>query len=94
MMLRRSDEDPDEADPDPEDPELPEPPASPASPRNALGTWDIDCWALDTTFCAWLAGDAAAWATAAAWLPVASGLVFCRGGVNGVTVEAVAESAA
>src|ERR1700685_2356158 len=40
------------------------------------------------------AGVAAAWATAAAWVPVPPGLVVGGGGLNGVTVVAAADAPA
>ncbi len=47
-----------------------------------------------TTVAAWLAGVAAALATASAWLLDPSSVVVCGGVANGVTWEAAAEAPA
>src|SRR6202453_3487690 len=58
-----------------------------ASDCSVLGTWESMFWAAP-------AGEAAAWLTAAAWVPVPAGLVVGGGGLNGVTVVAAAEAPA
>src|SRR3984885_13108946 len=54
---------------------------------SALGTWASTFWAAP-------AGEATAWVTAAAWVPVPAGLVVGGGGLNGVTVVAAAQAPA
>jgi hypothetical protein len=58
-----------------------------ASDCRVLGTWDRALWAVPVDV-------PAAEATAAAWVPVPAGLVFCVGVLNGVTVVAAAEAPA
>src|ERR1700677_343638 len=61
--------------------------AADASDCSVLGTCESAFWTAP-------AGVAAAWATAAAWVPVPAGLVVGGGGLNGVTVVAAAEAPA
>src|ERR1700677_316195 len=58
-----------------------------ASDCSVLGTPESTFWVAP-------AGEAAAWVTAAAWVPVPAGLVVGGGGLNGVTVVAAAEAPA
>src|SRR5271155_5350077 len=55
---------------------------------NALGIAENACWIEETVLCTLPAEVPVAWLTAAAWPADPPGLVFCWGGVNGVSVVA------
>ena len=61
------------------------------APCNAFGTAEKACWIV---LCALPAAVPVAWLAAAAWLAEPAGLVFCWGGLNGVSVVAEADDAA
>jgi hypothetical protein len=58
-----------------------------ASDCSVVAAWESVFWVAP-------AGEAAAWVTAAAWVPVPAGLVVCGGEVNGLNVVAAAEAPA